>query len=80
MIRDIVTRFDGVFALDCWVIQGGEIALGQSVEVTFPDAESGAGVTRDPRRHLKERAGIAGQRSLTCPSTSNASFRTATSP
>ena len=39
VIRDIVTRFDGVFALDCWVIQGGEIALGQAVEVTLPNAE-----------------------------------------
>jgi uncharacterized protein YcbX len=42
VIRDIVTRFGGLFALDCFVIQAGEIALGQTVELTRPDQESSA--------------------------------------
>lgn len=42
VIRDIVKRFGGHFALDCFVIHGGDIAVGQPVEVTLPDHESTA--------------------------------------
>ena len=33
VLRDIVRRFGGRLALDCFVIQGGEIAVGQPVEL-----------------------------------------------
>jgi uncharacterized protein YcbX len=33
VLRDIVKRFGGRLALDCFVIQGGEIAIGQPVEL-----------------------------------------------
>jgi hypothetical protein len=31
VLRDIVRRFDGKLALNCWVIQGGEICVGDKV-------------------------------------------------
>jgi len=37
VLRDLVTRFDGRFALDGFVIQGGELAVGQAVELACPD-------------------------------------------
>ena len=47
VLRDIVARFGGRLALDCFVIAGGEIGVGQAVEVAemnHPDAsESHAG-------------------------------------
>ena len=42
VIRDIVKRFGGHFALDCFVIHGGEIKVGQAVELTMPDHVSTA--------------------------------------
>jgi len=33
VLRDIVRRFDGKLALNCWVIQGGEICIGSKVEL-----------------------------------------------
>ncbi len=33
VLRDIVRRFDGKLALNCWVIQGGEICIGDEVEL-----------------------------------------------
>jgi uncharacterized protein YcbX len=33
VLRDLVQRFDAKFALDCFVIQGGELAVGQTVEL-----------------------------------------------
>jgi uncharacterized protein YcbX len=33
VLRDIVQRFDGRLALNCYVIEGGEIAVGQPVEL-----------------------------------------------
>jgi len=36
VLRDLVRRFDTRLALDCFVIQGGELAVGQTVELTDP--------------------------------------------
>jgi hypothetical protein len=36
VLRDIVSRFGGRIALDCIVIQGGELAVGQPVELVAP--------------------------------------------
>ena len=33
VLRDIVRRFDGKLALNCWVIQGGKICVGDEVEL-----------------------------------------------
>lgn len=33
VLKDIVSRFDGKLALNCWVIQGGEICVGDEVEL-----------------------------------------------
>ncbi len=33
VLRDIVRRFDGKLALNCWVIQGGEIRVGDKVQL-----------------------------------------------
>jgi len=33
VLRDIVRRFDGKLALNCWVIQGGNICVGDDVEL-----------------------------------------------
>jgi len=33
VLRDIVRRFDGKLALNCWVIRGGEICVGDEVEL-----------------------------------------------
>jgi uncharacterized protein YcbX len=33
VLRDIVRRFDGKLALNCWVIQGGKICVGDDVEL-----------------------------------------------
>ncbi|HEY2360739.1 MAG TPA: MOSC N-terminal beta barrel domain-containing protein [Candidatus Angelobacter sp.] len=33
VLRDIVRRFDGKLALNCWVIQGGEICVGDKVNL-----------------------------------------------
>jgi uncharacterized protein YcbX len=40
VLRDIVSRFGGRMALDCFVIQGGEIAVGQPVELVERDRQS----------------------------------------
>jgi uncharacterized protein YcbX len=37
VLRDIVSRFGGRLALDCFVIRGGEIAVGQPVELVERD-------------------------------------------
>jgi uncharacterized protein YcbX len=37
VLRDLVQRFAGRFALDCFVIQGGALAVGQAVELVTPD-------------------------------------------
>lgn len=34
VLRDLVERFDGEFALDCWVIRGATIRVGEMVSVT----------------------------------------------
>jgi uncharacterized protein YcbX len=54
-LRDIVKRFGGRLALDCFVIEGGEIAVGQPVELEtsnrfLPMSQmSGAGIsTNEP--------------------------------
>jgi hypothetical protein len=36
VLRDLVSRFGGRFALDCFVIQGGEIVVGQAVHLAPP--------------------------------------------
>jgi uncharacterized protein YcbX len=33
VLRDLVRRFDGTFALDCFVIQSGELVVGQAVDL-----------------------------------------------
>ena len=33
VLREIAERFDGRFALDCWVIRGGTIRVGDTVEI-----------------------------------------------
>jgi|SRR6185312_13185574 len=33
VLRDIVRRFDGKLALNCWVIEGGKICVGDEVEL-----------------------------------------------
>ena len=33
VLKDIVRRFNGKLALNCWVIQGGEICVGNAVEL-----------------------------------------------
>jgi uncharacterized protein YcbX len=40
--RDIYQRFDGKLALDCFVIEGGEIAVGDDVELVQGRGCSGA--------------------------------------
>jgi uncharacterized protein YcbX len=60
VLRDIVKRFGGRLALDCFVIEGGEIAVGQPVALAASDrplAKSqigGAGIsTSEPALPLK---------------------------
>jgi uncharacterized protein YcbX len=50
VLRDLASRFDLRFALDCFVIQGGEISVGQTVEL----------VAASPGRHATSHADTPG--------------------
>jgi hypothetical protein len=38
VLRRIASRFGGTMALDCGVVRGGRIAVGDPVELVGPDA------------------------------------------
>jgi uncharacterized protein len=79
VLRDIVKRFAGRLALDCFVIQGGEIAVGQPVELAAsnrPFAMSQA----DASGISTNAPAWAGERSSRWPNTSSASFPVASLP